>query len=51
MSSDLPVLIEVVDARERVEAALARLDDLIRDLGVLITMENVRVIRYEKRSS
>jgi PII-like signaling protein len=51
MSSDLPVLIEVVDARERVEAALARLDDLIRDFGVLITMENVRVIRYEKRSS
>jgi hypothetical protein len=51
MSSDLPVLIEVVDARERIEAVLARLDELIRDIGVLITMENVRVIRYEKRSS
>ncbi len=51
MSSDLPVLIEVVDARERIEAVLARLDDLIRDIGVLITMENVRVIRYEKESS
>jgi hypothetical protein len=28
-----------------------RLDDLIRDIGVLITLENVRVIRYEKGSS
>lgn len=51
MSSDLPVLIEVVDARERIEGVLARLDDLVRDTGVLMTLENVRVIRYEKESA
>ena len=46
MSTDLPVLIEVVDERARIEAVLPRLEELIGGCGGLITMENVRVIRY-----
>jgi PII-like signaling protein len=49
MSGDLPVLVEAVDARERIEAVLPALEELIRDCGVLVTMEAVRVIRYVKR--
>ncbi|HEV8304643.1 MAG TPA: DUF190 domain-containing protein [Gemmatimonadales bacterium] len=51
MSADLPVLVEAVDGAERIEEVLPVLEELIRDCGVLITMEKVRVIRYEKRRS
>jgi fluoride ion exporter CrcB/FEX len=33
MSGDLPVLVEAVDARERIEAVLPALEELIRDCG------------------
>ena len=39
----------MVDAEERIERVLPKLDGLIRDVGVLITMERVRVIRYVHR--
>lgn len=47
MSSDLPILIEAVDTQEHVDRALEKLEDLIEGFGVLITMETVRVIRYQ----
>lgn len=46
MSSDLPVLIEVVDSQENVDRALALLEDTLHGFGVLVTMEPVQVIRY-----
>lgn len=44
LSSDLPVLIEVVDQEERVRAVLPELDAMVGD--GLITLENVEVIAY-----
>jgi len=45
MSEDLPIVIEIVDAPERIASFLPVLDDLI-DEG-LITLEKVRVIAYK----
>jgi PII-like signaling protein len=44
LSDDLPIVIEIVDAEDRIEAFLPALDDLI-DEG-LVTLERVRVIVY-----
>jgi uncharacterized protein len=44
LSSDLPIVIEVVDDEERLEAVLPEVDRMMG--GGLITMEKVRVIRY-----
>jgi hypothetical protein len=48
MSGDLPVLIEVVDAQEKIDAVLPQIDALIRASGGLITLEKAHVIRYTK---
>ncbi|HKC98696.1 MAG TPA: DUF190 domain-containing protein [Methylomirabilota bacterium] len=50
LSEDLPLVIEVVDTEEHLEAVLPEVDRLMQ--GGLITMEKVRVRRYapdEKR--
>lgn len=44
LSQDLPVVVEIVDTAEKIEAFLPELDGLI-DEG-LITIENVRVVFY-----
>jgi len=44
LSADLPMIIEVVDAQEKIDAVLPRVDELMD--GGLVTMEMVRVIRY-----
>jgi PII-like signaling protein len=44
LSQDLPIVIEVVEYAERIEAMLPRLDEMIG--GGLITLEKVRVILY-----
>jgi PII-like signaling protein len=49
LSSDLPIVIEVVDSEERLRAVLPEVDR--RMSGGLITMERVRVVRYENRES
>jgi uncharacterized protein len=46
LSEDLPVVVEIVDAREKVEAFLPRLDEIVSGGGGLITIEDVRVIQY-----
>ena len=50
LSEDLPLVIEVVDTEQHLEAALPEVDRLMS--GGLITMEKVRVLRYasEKRT-
>jgi PII-like signaling protein len=45
LSSDLPLIIEVVDTEEHLKAILPEIDR--RMSGGLITMEKVRVVRYE----
>ncbi len=44
LSSDLPVVIEVVESEEMIENVLDRLDEMVS--GGMITLEKARVIRY-----
>jgi PII-like signaling protein len=45
LSSDLPVLIEVVDGHAHVDRLIPILDEMITS-GALVTVERVRVLRY-----
>lgn len=45
LSSDLPVLIEVVDDQQRVDRLLPILDEMVTG-GALVTIERVRVLKY-----
>ena len=44
LSQDLPIVVEVVEASERIEQILPQLDEMIG--GGLVTLEKVRVILY-----
>src|SRR5271166_4180696 len=44
LSMDLPLVIEIVDAEERIQAFLPILDEMMK--GGLVTLEKVRVIDY-----
>jgi PII-like signaling protein len=44
LSEDLPIVIEIVDVAERIEAILPDLDTMLHE--GLITLEKVRVIAY-----
>ncbi len=48
LSEDLPILIEIVDKSERIEALLPDLDMMIRD--GLVTIENIQIITYRHAS-
>lgn len=45
LSTDLPILIEIVDAEEKIHGFLAQLKTMVR--GGLVTLEKVKVIHYE----
>lgn len=44
LSEDLPMVIEIVDAPEKIESFLPLLDDMIKE--GMVTLENVKVIAY-----
>ena len=44
LSQDLPIVLEVIEAQERIDQILPRLDEMVE--GGLITLEKVRVILY-----
>jgi len=46
LSMDLPMVIEIVDSEEKMNAFLPALDDMIG--GGLVTLEKVKVIRYRE---
>lgn len=48
LSSDLPIVIEVVDDEAHVERLLMLLDEMLQG-GALVTMEKVRVVKYAGR--
>jgi len=48
LSTDLPMVIEIIDLPEKIDAFLPVLDDMID--GGLVTTEDVRVIKYRGRS-
>src|SRR6476619_1612323 len=45
LSEDLPMVVDIVDSQEKIEACLPTLDGLIAD--GLVTLERVRVVHYE----
>ncbi len=45
LSTDLPVLIEIVDSEEKIRAFIPVLDEMVHE--GLITLETVEVIRYK----
>lgn len=49
LSQDLPIVVEIVDRKERIEEFLPDLDKMIQ-VG-LVTLERVRVIAYRERKS
>ena len=44
LSEDLPMVIEIVDAPEKIESFLPTVDQMVGD--GLVTMEKVRVLKY-----
>jgi hypothetical protein len=46
LSSDLPVVIEVVDRQEKIDAVLPQVDEMIG--SGMVTLEEVRVLCYRK---
>jgi len=48
LSSDLPVLIEVVDDQAHIDRLLPILDEMLTG-GALVTIERVRVLKYSQR--
>lgn len=44
LSEDLPIVIEIVDAKEKIDAFLPHVDEMVRD--GLVTIEPVHVIKY-----
>jgi len=48
LSTDLPLVIEIVDSEEKIKAFLPELDGMIG--GGLVTLEEARVIHYRERN-
>jgi PII-like signaling protein len=49
LSQDLPVVLEVVDTEEHIQAVLPEVDRMMS--GGLITLEKVQVVRYDRGGS
>ncbi len=49
LSQDLPVVLEVVDTEEHIQRLLPILDEMVG--GGLVTLEKVRVIKYQGRKA
>ena len=49
LSMDLPLVIEIVDSEEKIQAFLPELDKMIA--GGLVTMEKVKVIEYRGQAN
>ena len=45
LSEDLPMVVEIVDSREKVESFLPQLDEMITD--GLVTLEPIKVLQYK----
>lgn len=49
LSEDLPMVIEIVDGKEKIDELMPHIDQMVRE--GLVTLERVRVIRYRADSS
>src|SRR5258705_195857 len=48
LSMDLPMVVEIVDAEEKIQSFLSSLDEMMKN--DLVTLEKVRVIQYRGQS-
>ena len=46
LSDDMPLIIEIVDSPEKIDAFLPGLDTMMGETSGLITLEKVQVVRY-----
>lgn len=44
LSEDLPIIVEIVDSKEKIDELLPHIDEMVRE--GLVTMERVQVIKY-----
>jgi uncharacterized protein len=51
LSMDLPIIVEIVDEKEKIETFIGMADRMIEEAGcgALITIETAEVIRYKSR--
>ena len=49
LSEDLPMVVEIVDAREKIDLLLPAIDEMVHE--GLVTLEPVEVIRYRAKES
>lgn len=49
LSADLPLIIEVVDSKEKLDTIMPRIDEMMA--GGMITLEKATVIRYTHKKS
>jgi PII-like signaling protein len=49
LSTDLPLVIEIVDSEEKINSFLPHLDEMVLD--GLVTLEDVRVLKYRARQT
>ena len=47
LSQNLPIIIEVIDSKKNIDWVLPKIDEMMND--GLVTMENVRVLKYEQQ--
>jgi len=44
LSEDLPMIVEIVDAKEKIDALMPHIDEMVQE--GLVTLERVQVIKY-----
>jgi PII-like signaling protein len=44
LSEDLPIVVEIVDSKDKIESLLPMIDEMVQE--GLVTLENVRVFKY-----
>lgn len=49
LSQDLPMVIEIVDSREKIDELLPHIDEMVEE--GLVTLEEVKVIKYRAKST
>ena len=49
LSEDLPMVIEIVDAKEKIDELLPHIDEMVEE--GLVTLEQVRVIKYRAKDA
>jgi len=49
LSEDLPIVIEIVDSKEKIDELLPHIDDMVQE--GLVTLEKVQVIKYRAGDS